>query len=295
MIDPAQLAALAAIHRRGSFDLAASALNVTPSAVSQRLRALEDHMGCLLIRREKPCQATPAGLRLIRHFDELCLMEHSLSEDLPGLSFARQSLRIALNADSLATWVMPALAQTPDRLFDLVIDDQAFSQDWLRRGEVFGAITAHPGPLQGCETLPLGALRYRATARPDFIARHFANGISVSALMAAPSLRFNDKDLLQEDWARAHCPKMPQRFSLPAHLIASSEAFVSAALAGMGWGMNPEVLVADHIAEGRLAELIPGAVLDVALYWQYTRLAAKSLEPLTKALRKAAARALVQH
>ena len=134
MLDPAQLAALAAVHRRGSFDLAAAELHVTPSAISQRIKALEETTGTLLIRRGQPCAATDTGLRLIRHHDEIVLLEHSLAADLPGLSPGPATFRIAVNADSLATWVIPALAATSGFLFDLVIDDQDVSQDWLRRG-----------------------------------------------------------------------------------------------------------------------------------------------------------------
>ncbi len=134
MIDPAQLAALAAVHRRGSFELAAADLHITPSAVSQRIKALEERAGTLLIRRGQPCTATPPGLRLIRHHDEIALLETTLAQDLPGLAAGPATLRIAVNADSLATWVIPALAATEGLLFDLVIDDQDVSQDWLRRG-----------------------------------------------------------------------------------------------------------------------------------------------------------------
>lgn len=186
MLDLAQLAALAAVHRRGSFDLAAAELHVTPSAISQRIKALEDRTGILLIRRGQPCSATPSGLRLIRHHDEVALLHSTLAADLPSLSPGPATLRIAINADSLATWVIPALAATPGFLFDLVIDDQDVSQDWLRRGEVMAAITAHPGPLQGCDTIPLGSLRYRATASPAYLKEWFPTGVTPKALTRAP-------------------------------------------------------------------------------------------------------------
>ena len=291
MLDPAQLAALAAVHRRGSFDLAAGDLYVTPSAISQRIKTLEEATGTLLIRRGQPCTATPAGLRLIRHHDEITLLERKLSDDLPGLAPGPATVRIAVNADSLATWVIPALAATDGFLFDLVIDDQDVSQDWLRRGEVVAAITSHPGPLQGCDTIRLGALRFRATASPDYRARWFPDGITVKALGKAPALTFSDKDRLQTRWATAQGLARP---SLPTHRIASSQAFVDACLAGLAWGMNPEALVRPHLASGALIELLPDTPLDVALHWQFTRLAAPALRPLTDAIRQAAAKALVQ-
>lgn len=291
MLDPAQLAALAAVHRRGAFDLAAAELHVTPSAISQRIKALEEATGTLLIRRGQPCTATDAGLRLIRHHDEVALLESTLAQDLPGLAPGLATLRIAVNADSLATWVIPALAATDGFLFDLVIDDQDVSQDWLRRGEVVAALTAHPGPLQGCDTIPLGALRYRATASPGYRTRWFAQGVTPEALARAPALTFSDKDRLQTRWAKARGLARP---ALPTHRMASSQAFVDACLAGLAWGMNPEPLIAPHLTSGALVELIADTPLDVPLHWQFTRLAAPALAPVTQAVRRAARQMLVQ-
>jgi LysR family transcriptional regulator (chromosome initiation inhibitor) len=287
MLDPAQLAALAAVHRRGSFDLAAAELHVTPSAISQRIKALEEVAGTLLIRRGQPCAATAAGLRLIRHHDEITLLERTLAAELPGLAPGPATLRIAVNADSLATWVIPALAATQGFLFDLVIDDQDVSQDWLKRGEVVAAITAHPGPLQGCDTIPLGALRYRATASPGYLARWFPAGITPQALAEAPALTFSDHDRLQDRWV-ARQTGTARRPSFPSHRMASSQGFVDACLAGLGWGLNPEPLVTRHLASGALVEMVPDTPLDVALHWQFTRLAAPALQPVTEAVRKTA-------
>lgn len=290
MHDPSQLAALAAVHRRGAFDLAAAELHVTPSAISQRIKALEEATGALLIRRGTPCVATETGLRLIRHHDEVALLERTLAQDL-GLTSGPATLRIAVNADSLATWVIPALAATEGFLFDLVIDDQDVSQDWLRSGDVVAAITSHPGPLQGCDTLPLGALRYRATASPAYMRTWFPKGVTPDSLAKAPALTFSDKDQLQTRWAAA---RGLARAALPTHRIASSQAFVDACLAGLAWGMNPDPLVGTHLAEGRLTELVPDTPLDVRLHWQYTRLAAPALAPVTQAVLCAARQALVQ-
>jgi LysR family transcriptional regulator (chromosome initiation inhibitor) len=293
MLDPAQLAALAAVHRRGSFEGAAADLHVTPSAVSQRIKALEEATGTLLIRRGQPCRATDPGLRLIRHHDEIALMERTLAQDLPGLAPGPATLRIAVNADSLATWVIPALAATDGLLFDLVIDDQDVSQDWLRRGEVVAAITAHPGPLQGCDTIPLGHLRYRATASPAYIARWFPHGVTSQALARAPALTFSDQDRLQDRWLARQTGGAP-RPGQPTHRMASSQGFVDACLAGLAWAMNPEALVAPHLATGALVELVPGTPLDVPLHWQFTRLAAPALAPVTEAIRASARARLVR-
>ena len=286
MLDYPQLQALSAVHRRGSFDLAAASLGITPSAISQQIKALEDRIGALLIQRGQPCTATETGLRLIHHFDAVMLMEAALPLPDP----APAAVRIAVNADSLATWVIPALSACPGMLFDIVIDDQDVSQDWLRRGEVAGAITSHPGPLQGCDTVPLGRLRYHATASPDFVARWLADGVTLATLTRAPALTFSDKDRLQSDWLATH---LGPGIAYPTHRLASSQGFVDAALAGLGWGMNPAPLVSGHLAAGRLVELIPGTPLDIALHWQFARRTAPALEPLTRALRTAAKRVLL--
>lgn len=290
MFDPAQLAALASVHRRGAFDLAASELGVTQSAVSQRIRALEDRVGVLLIRRGTPSQATEIGLRLIRHFEEVQLLAQTVMADLPISHTRPVLLRIAVNADSLATWVIPALAQMQGMLFDLVIDDQDYSQEWLRRGEVAAAVTGHPGPLQGCDTVALGALRYRATASQEFMARWFPQGVSAEALSKAPALTFSDKDRLQAQWVDERRLGGPATF--PSHFLGSSHGFVEACLHGLGWGLNPEPLVKDHLATGRLVELVPDTALDVGLYWQFARLTGTAIAPLTKAVREAAAKVL---
>lgn len=288
MFDPAQLAALAAVHRRCSFELAAAELHVTQSAISQRIRALEEAAGTLLIRRGQPCAATETGLRLIRHHDEIALLSRALADDLSATT-APATLRIAVNADSLATFVIPALAAVPGFLYDLVVDDQDVSQDWLKRGEVAAAITSHPGPLQGCDSLPLGALRYRATASPEYARRWLTDGISADALTRAPALRFNDKDRLQSLWAE----RLTGVKYLPSHHLASSHGFVDACISGLGWGLNPEPLVAAHLASGALIDLAPDAPLDVPLHWLFARLTARATAPLTRALQAEAEKLLI--
>ncbi len=283
MFDPAQLAALAAVHRRGSFDLAAAELHVTPSAISQRIKALEEATGTLLIRREKPCVATETGHRLVRHYEEIALLTKALDQDLQTQT-GPATLRIAINADSLATWVIPALAAVPGFLYDVIIDDEDFSQALLKSGEVAGAITSKPDPLQGCDSVALGLLRFRATASPAFIARWLPDGVTVQDLAMAPALRFNDKDRLQADWAA----RFGFTATLPSHRIASSHAFVEACLAGLGWAMNAEALVSAHLASGALVDLSPAAAMEIPLYWRYNRLTARAMDPLTRALQQAA-------
>ena len=289
--DSPQLAALAAVLRRGSFEAAAGDLGVTPSAVSQRIKALEERVGAVLVNRASPCTGTPAGNRLAKHAEDVGLLEAQLSRDLaldPAPRPAR--LRLAVNADSLATWFVGAMAMVPEMLFDLVLDDEEHSADWLRQGAVSAAVCALGEPVTGCDADPLGALRYVATASPAFMARWFPNGVTTEALSRAPCLTFNAKDRLQPRWIER---VSGARLAPPTHFLPSSTAFVAAAEAGLGWGMNPLPLVAEGLRAGRLVPLLEGRTMDVPLTWQRSRAMTGALEPVTRAVRAAARDVLV--
>lgn len=285
MIDRAALAAFSAVIRAGSFDGAAALLGVTQSAVSQRIRTLEESLGTVLILRTRPATPTDAGRRLMAHAEALGLLERDLLRDL-GLPAPDAPLRIAVTADSLATWVIPALAGVEGVLFDLVIDDQDHSAELLRSGEVAGAITASARPVPGCDALPLGHLRYIAFAAPGFAARHFADGVTPEALARAPALTFNRKDRLQQAWAEA---ATGARMILPTHYIGSTHGITEAGLAGMGWGVNPEGMIAPLVAEGRLVDLDPAVRVETPLFWQVPRRMGQAMAGVTRALRRAVA------
>ena len=287
MLDSAQLTALAQILRLGSFEAAAAALGVTPSAVSQRLKALEERVGATLVLRGQPCTPTALGQRLAKHAEDVALLERQAlgasAQDRPA------RLRLAVPADVLATWLIPALAQVPETLFDLVVDDQDTSADWLRRGEVSAAVTGQSRAAPGCDVLPLGALRYHATASPAYMAQHFAQGVTAEALARAPLLTFDRKDQLQKRWIERKCGA---RLSPPSHHMPSSHGFVAAAREGLGWGMNPTPLAKDDLEKGHLVRLDPDLPFDVPLYWQVARIMAPALAPLTAAIKAAARGAL---
>ncbi len=288
MFDPAQLAALSAILRTGSFERAAQMLHVTQSAVSQRLRQLEELVGTSLVVRAQPCRATEAGERLFRHAEEIRLLEQGVRRDL-GLAAKTGSeaggwptVRLAVNADSLATWFVAAMASVEGVLFDLVIDDQDHGAEWLMRGEVRAAISGSAKPVQGCDCKPLGSLRYLATASPAFMAQWFeGDAVTTTRLREAPVITFNAKDRLQTRWAEQ---ALGVSATGPSHWLPSSHAFVDAAIAGLGWGMNPEPLAAAALADGRLRELVPGQPLDVPLYWHVSRAVIGAMKPVTEAV-----------
>ncbi|MFC5478626.1 LysR family transcriptional regulator ArgP [Massilia suwonensis] len=296
MLDYAALSALSAVVREGSFERAAHALHVTPSAVSQRIRQLEERVGCALVIRDQPCRPTDSGRRLCQHVDRVRLLEQDLRGTLPGLELggtARVGLPVAVNADSLATWLAPAIAafaaQQPV-LMEVAVDDQDHTGEWLRSGAVVAAVTGVARPASGCNSRALGSMRYLAAASPAFMQRWFADGVGAGSLAEAPSLVFNTKDELQARWARRLCHR---HVELPRHTLPSTQAFVAASLAGMGWGMHPQALIAPQLADGTLVELVADTPLDVPLYWQHARAASSLLDELSKAVLAAAATALL--
>ncbi len=296
MLDYSALSALAAVIREGSFERAALALHVTPSAVSQRIRLLEERVGCALVVRDQPCRATETGRRLCQHVDRVRLLEQELQGTLPALApegIARVALPIAVNADSLATWFAPAIAvyaADAPVLVELAVDDQDHTSDWLRSGAVLAAVTGTARPAAGCNSRPLGSMRYLAAASPAFVARHFTSGVGAGSLAQAPSLVFNTKDELQARWVQRLCHR---QVDLPRHTLPSPQAFVTAALAGMGWGLQPLALIASHLEDGSLVELVPGTPLDVPLHWQHARAASALLDGLGRQVGVAAKAVLI--
>lgn len=282
--DVPALLALAAVVEEGTFEAAAERLHVTPSAVSQRIKALEQRMGQVLVMRSRPCRATDAGQVLVRLAGQWSLIEAEAARAVAGAARTEgpegaTRLPIVVNADSLSTWFPPALAAMPEHvLFDVRREDQDHSAALLREGSVMAAVTTDPRPVQGCRAQPLGAMRYLAVAAPSFVGRRFPDGLTPDALARAPMLAFNAKDALQRRFLRL----VTDRDLQPSvHLVPSSAAFVDLVARGLGWGMVPEANAQPELMAGRLVELAPGRSLDVPLHWQHWKLGSPTLDELT--------------
>ena len=294
MLDYLGLAALAAVVREGSFERAAKKLHVTPSAVSQRIKQLEERTGQVLVQRGTPCTGTDAGRRLCLHVEQVALLENELRRSnpdlLPDTPVAAPTIKLAVNADSLSTWFMEAMAEFTaggNELLDLRVDDQDHTAQALREGEVIGAVTATATQITGCNSWPLGTMRYVAAASPGFVARYLGDGVSAAALAKAPIMTFDRKDRLQDQWMQAN--GLASRNSGPRHFLPSNYGYVRACEIGMGWGMHPTVLIAEQLARGSLVPLIANTTLDVPLYWALPRSAQSSLQRLTDCVMRAAA------
>ena len=279
-----QLAALAAVVEFGSFDAAAEKLHVTPSAVSQRIKALEQRVGQVLVIREKPCQATAAGIPLLRLAAQTALLETEALAETAGGSMHHTRAAIAVNADSMSTWFGTVFAHLPGVLLDVRIEDQDHSAQLLRGGAVMGAVTTERTPVPGCRVQLLGVMRYVPVASPGFVREHLSDGFTAGAVAQAPSLAWNHADALQDMLVRRAFRRAITR---PVHYVPTAEGFGAAVRAGLGWGMYPEQLAAPALADGsfrRIAEIH----LDVPLYWQCWKLDSSTVAAITSAVHAAA-------
>ncbi|MDE2417258.1 MAG: LysR family transcriptional regulator ArgP [Burkholderiales bacterium] len=299
--DTDALECLATIVEEGGFERAALRLSVTQSAVSQRLRALEVQAGTVLLVRSRPLKPTSAGRLLIKHAMQMRLLREDLETDLqeltPDAGHAREEDRvsIAINADSISTWALPALGPLVSKglPLEIITDDQDFTHEWLREGQVLGCVTTVKQALRGCKVLPLGAMQYVAVAGRDYAQAHCPQGLTAHNFRQIPFIAFNRKDDLQSEFVGRALGL--RRVALSQRFVPSSEGQVRAALAGWGATVVPELQVRALLASGDLVNLAPQATLPVNLYWHCWNLHSAVIDRLTAALEGAAIQALAHN
>lgn len=297
--DPAALECLAAIVEEGGFDRAAQRLSITQSAVSQRLRALEAQVGTVLIVRSRPLKPTSAGHLLLKHTKQMRLLRADLERDLRELAPSsaggardEERISIAVNADSIATWVLPALdALVREGLpMEIITDDQDFTHEWLREGQVLGCVTTVKQALRGCKVVPLGAMDYIAVAQAGYARANCPKGLTQHNFRDLPFVAFNRKDDMQSEFVgKAFGLK---RVTLNQLFVPSSEGQMRAVLAGWGVSVVPELLARRLIEQEQLVNIAPQATLPIQLYWHCWNLASEVLDQLSAALTNAAGEAL---
>lgn len=299
MYDPLALECLAAIVEEGGFERAAQRLNVTQSAISQRLRVLEGQVGAILIVRSRPLKATSAGKLLLKHTRQLRLIRADLERDLkelaPGASGGvreEERISIAVNADSIASWALDALTGLVRQglPIEIIVDDQDFTHDWLRQGHVLGCVTTLKQALRGCKVAHLGAMNYVAVAEPAYAKKHLAGGLDASNFRNVTYIAFNRKDDGQSEFvAKAVGLK---RVALSQLFVPSSEGQLRAALAGWGVSVLPELLVRGAIKSGALVNVAPKHTLPVQLFWHCWNLESAVLDSISAALSTEAGKSL---
>lgn len=290
MLDYRQLQALAAVIEEQSFEKAANKLHVTQSAVSQRLKQLEDKLGQSLVVRGTPLQPTKAGQQVLKHFTQINLLQNDLLKELSleqEEGYAR--LAIGLNADSLETWFLDAmdpLLAEHNLLLELKVDDQEQTQHLLKSGEVMGCITSSQQATQGCHCIPLGVMPYRMLASKRYMARFFPDGVDQVGLRGAPIAEFSNKDELQNRYLeKFFAIKAGEYFT---HRIPSSVAFFDMIVRGYASGMVPDQQSRTLLATGEVVEMVPGSYLAVPLYWHVWNLKTELARKITDTLVKAA-------
>ncbi|AUB74303.1 MULTISPECIES: LysR family transcriptional regulator ArgP [Pseudomonas] len=294
MFDYKLLSALAAVVEQAGFERAAQVLGLSQSAISQRIKLLEARIGQPVLIRATPPSPTEIGRRLLNHVQQVRLLERDLQSAVPALDDEGlpERLRIALNADSLATWWAVAVGDfcaDQHLLLDLVVEDQTVGLKRMRAGEVAACLCASERPVAGARSVLLGAMRYRALASPAFIARHFPEGVSAGLLPKTPALVFGPDDFLQHRYLAS----LGVDGGFEHHLCPSSEGFIRLTEAGLGWGLVPELQVREQLASGALVELLADKPIDVPLYWHHWRNGGQLLGQLTEHLTRSAPRWLV--
>lgn len=288
----AQLAAtVAMVIDEGSFEAAARRLHVTQSAISQRIKTLEQQIGRAVVVRSRPVRATEAGEALVRLARQVALLEHDTVAafglgDAAAADAPRVRVPLAVNADSMATWFLAPLARVARQHpidVDLHRDDQDYTARMLESGEVMAAVTSEADPVGGSAVTPLGVLEYRAMATAGFVARWFADGVTVDALSRAPFVDFDRRDALQQGWLRA---RGVEPWQVPRHYVPASHDFSEAVRLGLGWGLIP----APHVTDG-LIELGEPRI-RVPLYWQQWNLRSPLLDAIAEEVAAEAARVL---
>jgi len=280
-IPPELAETLAVVVDEGSLDAAARRLHVTPSAVSQRIKTLEEELGRVVLMRSRPVRPTEAGAAIVRLARQSALLEHdalaALGVDEEGAALV--SVPLAVNADFLATWFLEPLARLRERqpvVFDLHRDDQDFTAGLLESGTVMGAVTSRATPVAGCRVSTLGVMRYEAVATPEYRARWLVDGVTAKALQAAPLVDFDRRDDLQSQWLTA---QGADAASPPRSYVPASNDFASAIKLGLGWGLLPSFQSEAELADGRLVRL-GGPPVDVPLYWQQWNLRSPLLDAI---------------
>jgi LysR family transcriptional regulator (chromosome initiation inhibitor) len=283
-LDGHQLAALAAVVELGSFDAAAEWLHVTPSAVSQRIKTLEQRVGQVLVVREKPCRATAAGMPLLRLAAQTALLESEALAETTGEHAELTRVALAVNADSMSTWFTKVFEELPNVLFDIRIEDQDHSARLLREGSVVGAVTTERTPVPGCRVQKLAVMRYLPVASPAYVRRYLPDGLTVDSIAEAPSIAWNRSDALQDTLLRKVFRRAVPR---PVHYVPTAEGFTAAVRAGLGWGMFPERQAGPGFDDGSLIQIVD-VHLDVPLFWQCWKVESRLITKITDAIRSAA-------
>lgn len=289
MLDYDALRCFNEVLRYGGFEKGAQALSLTQSAVSQKIKRLEQSVGGPVLVRTKPLKATPLGKVLLGHIQKVSVLEEALNIQ-SGLDSSASPLNVAVNNDVLATWFSQVIARFSDTRANpihIVNADQTQTRDILQQGNVMACISQTGTPVTGGQSIRLGTMKYQLFASPRFISRHLSKEITPDSVMNTPGLLYDEFDVtLLTDYQR-ECLNIAPSFTT-CHWYPSSHGFVKMALDGVVWALLPTLQVKNEVANGELVPLFPDKALGVPLFWHWLTLDSGALDDLTKAVKKVA-------
>jgi len=292
MMDYPHLITLLAVEKEGTFGSAAAALGMSKSAISQKIRLLEQRLGRVTFERN-PTRPTPLGRRLCRHIENVQFLETKLFLTYGDLfknnEFELTSIKIAINDDIQSRCLLdtldPITKSQSQFLFDVVISREQDALEALRHGNVRAAISSINFPIPDVTTHYLGSQAYVATASPSFLKDFFSSGVTEENLISAPSISYSQNPSLG---TRVLKERFGNAIPLPSHLLPSSHGVLNSCLDGFAWGMNPLHLAQEHLASGKLVNLWPDKNIEVPLYWHVTSIVEELLDGVTQTVRQAA-------
>lgn len=271
-MDRDQLETFATVIEHQSFERAASVLNISRGAVSQRVKALEESLATVLLVRDKPVIATDGGKVLLRHVKALRLLEGStLRELLPDPAAGQAvAVAIAVNANSLSTWFMEVirLLLLQRRIaLELIVDDVDHTFPLLTRGDVIGCVSSEARAAQGFVAEPLGEIEYRCVATPAFAATFFPDGITLQSVLSVPAILFNRKDALHDTFLDKLFGFSIERYA--RHYVPTPPALLDMINMDAGYGLIPTRQAQALLDSGALVDLAPAHPVPVRLYWHH--------------------------
>jgi LysR family glycine cleavage system transcriptional activator len=159
------LRAFSLVARGSSFKRAADELNLSPSAVSRQIQALEEHLGVRLLRRLNPgLELTDEGRRYLDHVDAVLDRLESAQRALGG---APRKLRVSALESFSESWLVPRLADFEHAHPDIELEIEAtFRHADFARDPVDVAIRFGRGPWEGLHSEPIVALDYFPICSP---------------------------------------------------------------------------------------------------------------------------------
>lgn len=286
MLDYKLLQAFASVVQEGGFEKAAAVIHITQSAISQRVKQLEEQFGQILLLRTNPPVPTPAGKSVLKLYHQVKHLEEDLRLALePDEKNQFISIPIGVNADTLDTWFYDAVEPFLKKekvVLDLSVDDQENTHRFLRDGKVLGCISIRETAIQGCNISHIGDIFYRLLAAPSYIKKWFPEGVTFEALKKAPAICFTRRDELNVKLFNQIFKTTPK--GMPIHYAPTSVMFINLLKNGIGYGVLPDQQSKELIDSGSIVDLFPGDAVCVRLFWHCWNLKSRLLQSLSKEL-----------